>query len=106
MEWMAEGLTQLGVVALPLACVLASEATGASMFIAAFVAGLAAQAGYRDVGRHSVEFTEEWGQPPTTCPAALTPCARLHGPPSAPTSRTAPVGSTRNARSRLRASMT
>ncbi len=62
MEWMAEGLTQLGVVALPLACVLASEATGASMFIAAFVAGLAAQAGFRDVGRHSVEFTEEWGQ--------------------------------------------
>jgi NhaP-type Na+/H+ or K+/H+ antiporter len=61
-EWMAEGLTQLGVVALPLACVLASEATGASMFIAAFVAGLAAQAGFRDVGRHSVEFTEEWGQ--------------------------------------------
>ncbi len=60
--WMAEGLTQLGVVALPLACVLASEATGASMFIAAFVAGLAAQAGFRDVGRHSVEFTEEWGQ--------------------------------------------
>jgi len=61
-EWMAAGLTQLGVVALPLACVLASEATGASMFIAAFVAGLAAQAGFRDVGRHSVEFTEEWGQ--------------------------------------------
>jgi len=61
-EWMAAGLTQLGVVALPLACVLSSEATGASMFIAAFVAGLAAQAGFRDVGRHSVEFTEEWGQ--------------------------------------------
>jgi NhaP-type Na+/H+ or K+/H+ antiporter len=61
-QWMAEPLTQLGVVALPFACVLASEASGASMFIAAFVAGLAAQLGFRDVGRHSVEFAEDWGQ--------------------------------------------
>jgi len=61
-EWMAESLTQLGVVALPFACVLASEESGASMFIAAFVAGLAAQLGFRDVGRHSVEFAEDWGQ--------------------------------------------
>jgi NhaP-type Na+/H+ or K+/H+ antiporter len=60
--WMAEPATQLGVVALPLACVVASEATGASMFIAAFVAGLATQAGFREVGEHSVEFTEDWGQ--------------------------------------------
>ncbi len=60
--WMARPVVQLGVVALPVACVLASEAAGASMFIAAFVAGLAAQAGFRDVGRHSVEFTEDWGQ--------------------------------------------
>ncbi|SAL06249.1 sodium/hydrogen exchanger [Caballeronia arationis] len=61
-EWMAEPLAQLGVVALPLACVLASEAIGASMFIAAFVAGLFTQAGFSEVGKHSVEFTEEWGQ--------------------------------------------
>jgi NhaP-type Na+/H+ or K+/H+ antiporter len=61
-EWMAEPLAQLGVVALPFACVVASEATGASMFIAAFVAGLATQVGYSEVGKHSVEFTEEWGQ--------------------------------------------
>ncbi len=60
--WMAEPATQLGVVALPLACVVASEATGASMFIAAFVAGLATQAGFHEVGEHSVEFAEEWGQ--------------------------------------------
>jgi NhaP-type Na+/H+ or K+/H+ antiporter len=60
--WMAEPLTQLGVVALPLACVLASEASGASMFIAAFVAGLATQVGFREVGKHSVDFAEEWGQ--------------------------------------------
>jgi NhaP-type Na+/H+ or K+/H+ antiporter len=60
--WMAESLTQLGVVAIPLACILASEAIHASMFIAAFVAGLAAQSGFTDIGRHSVEFAEEWGQ--------------------------------------------
>jgi NhaP-type Na+/H+ or K+/H+ antiporter len=62
LEWMDAPLTQLGVVALPLACVLAAHASGASMFIAAFVAGLAAQAGFRGVGQHSVEFTESWGQ--------------------------------------------
>ncbi|MCG6953433.1 MAG: cation:proton antiporter [Betaproteobacteria bacterium] len=61
-EWMAEPRTQLGVVALPFACVLISEASGASMFIAAFVAGLAAQLGFREIGRHSVEFAEDWGQ--------------------------------------------
>ena len=61
-QWMADPLAQLGVVALPLACALASEATGASMFIAAFVAGLATQAGFSEVGKHSVEFTEDWGQ--------------------------------------------
>jgi len=60
--WMAESSAQLGVVALPLACAIASHATGASMFIAAFVAGLTTQWGFPDVGRHSVEFTEEWGQ--------------------------------------------
>jgi len=42
--------------------VIASEASGASMFIAAFVAGLAAQAGFVDVGRRSIEFAEDWGQ--------------------------------------------
>ncbi|MEX3916301.1 cation:proton antiporter [Paraburkholderia sp. BR10872] len=61
-EWMAIPLTQLGVVALPFACVLISEATGASMFIAAFVAGLATQAGFSEIGKHSIEFTEDWGQ--------------------------------------------
>jgi NhaP-type Na+/H+ or K+/H+ antiporter len=60
--WMAPPLGQLGVVALPLLCVMASEASGASMFIAAFVAGLAVQFGFAEVGRHSVEFTEDWGQ--------------------------------------------
>jgi sodium/hydrogen antiporter len=61
-EWMAESFHQLGLVALPLLCLLASEAVGASMFIAAFVAGLAVQVGFKQAGKHSVEFTEDWGQ--------------------------------------------
>ncbi|MGB8433662.1 MAG: cation:proton antiporter [Burkholderiales bacterium] len=61
-RWMAPPLGQLGVVALPLLCAMASEATGASMFIAAFIAGLAVQFGFKEVGRHSVEFAEDWGQ--------------------------------------------
>ncbi len=61
-EWMAESLQQLALVALPLLCVMASEPIGASMFIAAFVAGLAVQVGFHEAGKHSVEFTEEWGQ--------------------------------------------
>jgi NhaP-type Na+/H+ or K+/H+ antiporter len=61
-EWMAESLQQLAVVTLPLLCLLVSEAVGASMFIAAFVAGLAVQAGFKEAGKHSVEFTDEWGQ--------------------------------------------
>jgi len=32
------------------------------MFIAAYVAGFAVQFGFTDAGRHSVEFTETWGQ--------------------------------------------
>jgi NhaP-type Na+/H+ or K+/H+ antiporter len=61
-KWMAESWQPLGVVALPLLCAIASEHTGASMFIAAFVAGLAVQVGFKEAGEHSVEFTEEWGQ--------------------------------------------
>ncbi len=61
-EWMAPSLQQLGVVMLPLLCAMASEAVGASMFIAAFVAGLAVQAGFKDAASRSVEFGEQWGQ--------------------------------------------
>jgi sodium/hydrogen antiporter len=61
-QWMAESSQQLGIVALPLLCMMASDAAAASMFIAAFVAGLAVQVGFKEAGRHSVEFTEEWGQ--------------------------------------------
>lgn len=61
-EWVAGPFQQVGVVALPMLCLLVSEMVGASMFIAAFVAGLTVQAGFKDAGKHSVEFTEEWGQ--------------------------------------------
>ena len=61
-KWMAHAWVQLGMVALPLLCLLASERFGASMFIAAFIAGLAVQAGFKDAAQESLEFTEEWGQ--------------------------------------------
>jgi NhaP-type Na+/H+ or K+/H+ antiporter len=61
-EWISESLKPAGVVALPLLCLLVSEAVAASMFIAAFVAGLAVQKGYRAAGKLSVAFGETWGQ--------------------------------------------
>jgi NhaP-type Na+/H+ or K+/H+ antiporter len=61
-DWTAESFQPSGVIALPLLCMVASEATGASMFIAAFVAGLAVQIRFEEAGRHSVAFAEEWGQ--------------------------------------------
>jgi NhaP-type Na+/H+ or K+/H+ antiporter len=60
--WLAPSFQQIAVLALPLMCILASEMLGASMFIAAFVAGLAVQVCFEDVGHHSLEFAEEWGQ--------------------------------------------
>ena len=61
-EWIAESFQQIGVVALALLCLAVSEIVGASMFIASFVAGLSVQVGFKDAGKHSVEFAEEWGQ--------------------------------------------
>ena len=61
-EWVAESLQQTGLVALPLLCFAVSEIVGGSMFIASFVAGLAVQVGFRDAGKHGVEFAEKWGQ--------------------------------------------
>jgi NhaP-type Na+/H+ or K+/H+ antiporter len=61
-EWMAESVQQFGLVALPILSVLACEPVGGSMFIAAYVAGLSVQAGFREAGSHSLEFTEGWGQ--------------------------------------------
>ena len=61
-KWISESFEQIGVVTLPLLCLVVSEMVGASMFIAAFVAGLAVQVGFKEAGKHSVEFAEEWGQ--------------------------------------------
>ena len=61
-QWTGAAWQQLGLVALPLLCAFASRPVGASMFIAAFVAGLAVQVGFKEAGSHCVEFTEEWGQ--------------------------------------------
>lgn len=61
-KWMTEPFRQIGVVTLPLLCLLMSDLTGASMFIASFVAGLAVQIRFKEAGQHSVEFAEEWGQ--------------------------------------------
>lgn len=61
-EWMEDSFMQLAVVALPIFCLIASKPLGASMFIAAFTAGLFVQVRFKDAGKHSVEFTEEWGQ--------------------------------------------
>jgi NhaP-type Na+/H+ or K+/H+ antiporter len=61
-EWMAESFLQLAVVSLPVFCLLFSEPLGASPFIAAFVAGLFVQVTFKHAGKHSGEFTEEWGQ--------------------------------------------
>jgi sodium/hydrogen antiporter len=61
-HWITKAWQPLGLVALPVLCMLVSEIVGASMFIAAFVAGLAVQVGFKEAGNHSVEFTEGWGQ--------------------------------------------
>jgi NhaP-type Na+/H+ or K+/H+ antiporter len=60
--WMDGAMQQLGLVALPVLSVLACEPLGGSMFIAAYVAGLAVQRGFGEAGKHSIEFTEGWGQ--------------------------------------------
>lgn len=61
-KWIEPVWLQFGVVAIPLLCALGSETAGASMFIAAFVAGLSVQVGFKEAGKHSIEFAEDWGQ--------------------------------------------
>lgn len=60
--WLAPPVQGVAVVSLPLLCILLCHPVGASAFIAAFVCGLAAQVPFPGVGRHAVDFTEEWGQ--------------------------------------------
>lgn len=60
--WAGDSFLQVGVVAVPLICMGIAELVDASMFIASFAAGLAVQVGFKEAGKHSVEFAEEWGQ--------------------------------------------
>lgn len=60
--WVDESFLQIGVVALPMIGMGLAELVDASMFIVAFVAGLAVQVRFTDAGKHNVEFAEEWGQ--------------------------------------------
>ncbi|WP_421996462.1 cation:proton antiporter [Reyranella sp.] len=60
--WMSDVFAQAGVVALPALCLLVSDQVAASMFIAAFVAGLCVQVGFDAAGQHSLAFGEVWGQ--------------------------------------------
>jgi NhaP-type Na+/H+ or K+/H+ antiporter len=60
--WIAASFRQVGLVTLPVLCILASEMFGASMFIAAFSAGLAVQASFKEVSAHSIEFAQQWGE--------------------------------------------
>jgi NhaP-type Na+/H+ or K+/H+ antiporter len=61
-NWMAAKRQTIGLVTLPLLCMVASEAVGASMFITAYVAGLAVQVGFAPAGKDAAEFAEDWGQ--------------------------------------------
>jgi NhaP-type Na+/H+ or K+/H+ antiporter len=59
--WISDRFGKLGFLALPVLCMLISREVGASMFIAAFVAGLATPRTGHLAG-HSIEFVEDWGQ--------------------------------------------
>jgi NhaP-type Na+/H+ or K+/H+ antiporter len=61
-EWIAESFQQIGIVALPLLCFVLSEMLDASMFIAAFVAGLAVQIGFTKGHNYSFTFAEQLGK--------------------------------------------
>lgn len=52
----------LAVVVLPVLAYLGSDHFGGSPFIAAYVAGLAAQKAFPDIRKGSVLFTDEWGE--------------------------------------------
>jgi sodium/hydrogen antiporter len=60
--WMDTNFESLGLIALPALCFILVEPLSGSMFIAAFVAGLAVQVAYRGANRQVTEFTVELGQ--------------------------------------------
>ncbi len=58
----SDAFTSHGVLVLPVLCFLLAEPLGASMFIAAFVAGLTARLMFPAAGKHATDFAEESGQ--------------------------------------------
>lgn len=59
---LSEDFTPHGVLALPVLCFLLAEPIGASMFIAAFTAGLSARLLFPPAGQHAAEFAAQSGQ--------------------------------------------
>lgn len=60
--WVSPPFTQIGMAALPVLCLLTSEAIHASMFIAASVAGLAIQLAPQGTRKPNLQFGEIWGE--------------------------------------------
>jgi NhaP-type Na+/H+ or K+/H+ antiporter len=60
--WINESFLQLGIMTLPVLCMMTAEPLRGSMFIAAFVAGLALRGGYKGGVEKVVEFAGDWGQ--------------------------------------------
>ena len=61
-ELMTKPFQQIGIAALPLLCFVLSEMLGASMFIAAFVAGLAVQINFTKDHNQNFDFAKKWGK--------------------------------------------
>ena len=61
-ESMTKSFQQIGIATLPLLCFVLSELLDASMFIAAFVAGLAVQINFRKNHNQNFDFAKKWGK--------------------------------------------
>ena len=61
-ESMTKLFRQIGIAALPLLCFVLSEMLDASMFIAAFVAGLAVQINFTKDHNQNFDFAKKWGK--------------------------------------------
>jgi NhaP-type Na+/H+ or K+/H+ antiporter len=60
--WASAPFQQIAMIALAPLCLILAEAIGTSPFIAAFAAGIAVQAGFRDASEGLVEFSENEGR--------------------------------------------
>jgi NhaP-type Na+/H+ or K+/H+ antiporter len=60
--WINDSFHHLGVMAIPVLCMMSVEPLRGSMFIAAFVAGMALKGAYKGAVEKVVEFSGDWGQ--------------------------------------------